>query len=300
MSAAPEPTPLTSMPTLVNVPSFSVTADVLALSPIPAAAATALSALHKAARGDLDTLAMGTAALSDDVRRVQKELAEAMEDAFIDTILALPVLTSPAVCCRPSAPPPPPPTRWTSPPSCGGQQQALRQCHRHRRGDERPRSSRRRHVLAHHRARGDGSIRPARSKCSSLRPGSDDSVAKRQQLATGLTVPVAFAYQYPAPPPAPDYAAPTLALPAPPPAVGGYPAPPMPPAVVPCPPTSAAPQVKPDRARLAHLGPMLWSGNFHAAPLNLILGSNTMRNVRFTLRKGADDHTALLTFEAES
>ncbi|KAJ7204535.1 hypothetical protein C8J57DRAFT_1542263 [Mycena rebaudengoi] len=45
MSTAPEPTPLTSFPTLTNVPSFSVTADMPALVPIPMAAATALSAL---------------------------------------------------------------------------------------------------------------------------------------------------------------------------------------------------------------------------------------------------------------
>ncbi|KAJ7201484.1 hypothetical protein C8J57DRAFT_1412129 [Mycena rebaudengoi] len=72
------------------------------------------------------------------------------------------------------------------------------------------------------------------------------------------------------------------------------------------PPTSFAyqyPSAPPAPQYASHLGPMAWKGNFGAAPRNLVLavlGTNTMRGVRYTTRRGSDDHTALLTFDADA
>ncbi|KAJ7279386.1 hypothetical protein C8J57DRAFT_1570045 [Mycena rebaudengoi] len=198
----------------------------------------------------------------------------------------------------PYAPPPPPPTRWTPPPSPLSWRPATN-------GTAINDLVSRVHNLEDVSSRITALEATAQSQAGTLqvlltrastqdaaigkRPleHSDDPAAKRQHL----TVPAAFAYHVSSlgPPPAP--------------AAGGYPAPPAHPSAFPHPPAGAAPQVRPDRARQAHLGPMTWSGNFHAAPRNLILnvlGSNTTRNVHFTSRKGSDEHTALLTFEADT
>ncbi|KAJ7822331.1 hypothetical protein B0H14DRAFT_3875593 [Mycena olivaceomarginata] len=54
-------------------------------------------------------------------------------------------------------------------------------------------------------------------------------------------------------------------------------------------------------ARELRLGPMDWEKKWHVTPRNLILSVlATMRSARFTSRKGPDDETAVLVFEAES
>ncbi|KAJ7756097.1 hypothetical protein DFH07DRAFT_1027791 [Mycena maculata] len=120
--------------------------------------------------------------------------------------------------------------------------------------------------------------------------------AKRQEL---VALPPSFIY--PTPPTAPDFAAAPLAAvalpiaPAPPPASGAASAYPAPPAA----PASALP--RPLLAVL--LGPMDWRNNFHQAPRNLVtsvLGANMIRPAPFKSRKGPDDVTAVLVFEADT
>ncbi|KAJ6527613.1 hypothetical protein DFH09DRAFT_1371392 [Mycena vulgaris] len=63
------------------------------------------------------------------------------------------------------------------------------------------------------------------------------------------------------------------------------------------------PRVRIDPAREVLFGPMTWAGNCHFAPRNLIihvLGANNIRAARFTSRKGPDDFTAVLVFEADA
>ncbi|KAJ7239120.1 hypothetical protein C8J57DRAFT_1373063 [Mycena rebaudengoi] len=130
----------------------------------------------------------------------------------------------------------------------------------------------------------------------------DDPAAKHQHVMP----PTSFAYQYPSAPPAPQYASHAMAPPGPPSrcctGTGGVPRAPTP---LPNPPTAVAPApvVAPAPGRQVQLGPMVWKGNFGAAPRNLVLavlGTNTMRGVRYTTRRGSDDHTALLTFDADA
>ncbi|KAJ6449806.1 hypothetical protein DFH09DRAFT_1352534 [Mycena vulgaris] len=125
---------------------------------------------------------------------------------------------------------------------------------------------------------------------------NDHAAAKRVQLAV---IPQPFVY--PAPPPAPAFASPAFE---PAPSMIAYPVPPpAPPQAFPRPPPGGPPRVKIDPTREVLLGPMTWQGNCHSAPRNLVtavLGVNTMRSARFTSRKGPDDFTAVLVFEADT
>jgi hypothetical protein len=51
------------------------------------------------------------------------------------------------------------------------------------------------------------------------------------------------------------------------------------------------------------LGPLNWEGKFNRAPHNLImsvLGHNVMRTARFSSRRGPDEYTVIVTFEADA
>ncbi|KAF8172020.1 hypothetical protein K438DRAFT_1852098 [Mycena galopus ATCC 62051] len=154
-----------------------------------------------------------------------------------------------------------------------------------------------------------------------------DDAAKRQHLA--ITAPTPFSL--PTAPPPPGYAAPAFAAPAP-----LLPAPfvpaaaaPMPALIAPAPvpahpfavatiaptalptvpaplpraPPAGAPRVPPNPAREVLFGPMNWEKKWNRNPHNLImntLGPNTMRGVHFSSRRGADDDTVIVVFEAET
>jgi hypothetical protein len=50
-------------------------------------------------------------------------------------------------------------------------------------------------------------------------------------------------------------------------------------------------------------GPVDWEGKWNRTPYQLIhsiLGANTMRNARFTSRRGPDDSTAVVVFDADA
>ncbi|KAJ7251071.1 hypothetical protein C8J57DRAFT_1354141 [Mycena rebaudengoi] len=381
MSTAPEPTPLTSFPTLTNVPSFSVTADMPALVPIPMAAATALSALvdhanairppemaagahavqpvpsfiddddyepaledffdpqptttskgkgkavappaspsvagpsndaavhpflkridyvpgqkptkygvneHRAGRRDLDALAIGTAALSDDVKRVQKELAQGMEVvsakltgfAINNAEVLQAIRTSPAA---------------TSVLDTSTLAALVTASNKHSAnvtaiGAAMNDLVNRVHSLENTSARVTALEATAQSQAGTMQvllarvsaqeaatgkrtlEHDDDPAAKHQHVMP----PTSFAYQYPLCPPCSSI---RLACDGP-----------------PGPPSRCC-------TGTGGLGPMAWKGNFGAAPRNLVLavlGTNTMRGVRYTTRRGSDDHTALLTFDADA
>ncbi|KAF8211894.1 hypothetical protein K438DRAFT_1751497 [Mycena galopus ATCC 62051] len=154
-----------------------------------------------------------------------------------------------------------------------------------------------------------------------------DDAAKRQHLA--ITAPTPFSL--PTAPPPPGYAAPAFAAPAP-----LLPAPfvpaaaaPMPALIAPAPvpahpfavatiaptalptvpaplpraPPAGAPRVPPNPAREVLFGPMNWEKKWNRNPHNLImntLGPTTMRGVHFSSRRGADDDTVIVVFEAET
>ncbi|KAJ7081486.1 hypothetical protein C8R44DRAFT_905282 [Mycena epipterygia] len=162
----------------------------------------------------------------------------------------------------------------------------------------------------------------------------DDDSAKRQHLETGVNLPDSFVPPPPGPvfaapafapaaPAAPVYAAPVhaiaavaaptaLVLPTPPAApiyaaaAGGYVAPayvaPIAPGALPRPPPAGPPRVRPDPTREVQFGPMDWQRNFTQFPRNLISNvlTTTMYRVRYTSRRGADDATAILVFEADT
>jgi hypothetical protein len=61
--------------------------------------------------------------------------------------------------------------------------------------------------------------------------------------------------------------------------------------------------VKIDPAREVLFGPMDWEEKWNLTPRNLIMNvltHNTMRNARFTSRRGPDDATAILVFDADN
>ncbi|KAJ7846446.1 hypothetical protein B0H13DRAFT_1907780 [Mycena leptocephala] len=66
-------------------------------------------------------------------------------------------------------------------------------------------------------------------------------------------------------------------------------------------PSSGPPRVAIDPACEVLFGPMDWEKKWHLSPCNLIMSVlASMRSTRFTSRKGLDDDTAILVFEAES
>ncbi|KAJ7719575.1 hypothetical protein B0H16DRAFT_1606138 [Mycena metata] len=146
-----------------------------------------------------------------------------------------------------------------------------------------------------------GSAPPAPKLSPTPKRAREDDVveapAKRAHLAPNLVLPPTFSL--PTAPPAPQFAAPGFAAPAAPPAPLELPT--APPALPRAPPSSNPPRVHVDSAREVLFGPLDWEGNHKNTPRNLILNvlSNVnMRNARFTSRKGGDEESAILTFDA--
>ncbi|KAJ7900927.1 hypothetical protein B0H14DRAFT_2670341 [Mycena olivaceomarginata] len=113
-------------------------------------------------------------------------------------------------------------------------------------------------------------------------------------LPTVGAAPVAAAFPYAAAPAvAPVTAGPAIAA--------AHMGPPQPPSL-PRAPAGAPPRVRVDPSREVLLGPLNWEGKFNRAPHNLImsvLGHNVMRTARFSSRRGPDEYTVIVTFEAD-
>ncbi|KAJ7167878.1 hypothetical protein C8R46DRAFT_1094389 [Mycena filopes] len=126
---------------------------------------------------------------------------------------------------------------------------------------------------------------------------------KRLHVAPGLMAPPAFAL--PVAPPAPAFAAPGFGPPAPALAPAGFtlPLPTAPSALPRAPPSSNPPRVHVPPTREVLFGPMNWENNHKNTPRQLILNvlaNVNMRSARFSARKGDDDQTAVLTFDADA
>ncbi|KAJ7156752.1 hypothetical protein C8R46DRAFT_1294496 [Mycena filopes] len=157
-------------------------------------------------------------------------------------------------------------------------------------------------------------------------PAVDDP-SKRQ---AALVVNIPATYAFPTPPPAPTFASPAFAVPgmpalapappaflapappafpAPAPAPAPASAPPAPPALAsgpyPAPPQPGPPRPKSVPSREALFGPVTWgkdAKDIHQQPrqlVNSVLGFSLMRSVRYSSRRGPDDFTAILVFEAD-
>ncbi|KAJ7159531.1 hypothetical protein C8R46DRAFT_1354241 [Mycena filopes] len=157
-------------------------------------------------------------------------------------------------------------------------------------------------------------------------PAVDDP-SKRQ---AALVVNIPATYTFPTPPPAPTFASPAFAVPgmpalapappaflapappaftAPTPAPAPPSAPPAPPALAsgpyPAPPQPGPPRPKSVPSREALFGPVTWgkdAKDIHQQPrqlVNSVLGFSLMRSVRYSSRRGPDNFTAILVFEAD-